>query len=73
MRHSERITQSSAPGKVFLLLVFFTLLMAINAFSQSKVERKMRVKAVKALNAGNFKEAQNIYTDLLRLDPENVD
>ena len=47
--------------------------MAINAFSQSKVERKMRVKAVKALNAGNFKEAQNIYTDLLRLDPENVD
>lgn len=73
MRYSERITQSSAPGKVFFLLVFFTLLMAINAFSQSKAERKMRVKAVKALNSGNFKEAQNIYIDLLSLDPENPD
>ncbi|GAB4384404.1 MAG: hypothetical protein Kow0075_16420 [Salibacteraceae bacterium] len=73
MRYSERITDSSRPGKIFLLLVFFFLLLTISAFSQSKEEKKMRLQAVKALNSGKFQEAQKIYIDLLKLDPDNPD
>lgn len=73
MRYSERIIASSKPGKYFLLLIFFSLLLAISAMAQTKEEKKMRLKAVKALNAGNFIEAQDIYADLLKLDSENPD
>jgi len=73
MRYSERITDSTKPGKYFFLLVVLSLLTAITAFGQSKEEKKLRVKAVKALRAENFAEAQEIYTDLLKLDANNPD
>lgn len=73
MRYSERITHSSAPGKVFFLLVFFSLLLAITAFGQTRQENKMRIRAVKAIQAGKFQEAQTIYYDLLKLQPNNPD
>jgi len=73
MRYSDRITQSSAPGKIFFLLIFFSLLMAITAFGQSRQESKMRIRAVKAIQQGKFQEAQNIYFDLLKLYPNNPD
>lgn len=73
MRHSENISHSTSPGKVFILLVFFILLAAISVFAQSKEEQKMRVKAVKALNSGKLAEAEAIYRDLIKLDPENTD
>ncbi|MEX2596223.1 MAG: OmpA family protein [Salibacteraceae bacterium] len=49
------------------------MLIAISAFSQTREENKMRVNAVKALNSGNFKQAQSIYSDLLKLQPDNPD
>ncbi|MEQ9186781.1 MAG: OmpA family protein [Cryomorphaceae bacterium] len=33
----------------------------------------MRIQAVKAIQAGKFQDAQNIYYDLLKLDPNNPD
>lgn len=73
MRYSERIIDSTKPGKYFLLLIFFTLLSAITAFGQSKEEKKMRVQAVKAINAERFSDAITIYKDLLKLSPDNPD
>ncbi|MDB0002262.1 OmpA family protein [Salibacteraceae bacterium] len=73
MRYSERITHSTAPGKVFFLLVFFSLLMAITAFGQSREERKLHIRAIKALNTGKLADAEYLYHDLLQLAPENPD
>ncbi|NQV52139.1 MAG: PD40 domain-containing protein [Flavobacteriales bacterium] len=47
--------------------------MAITAFGQTRQENKMRIRAVKAIQAGKFQEAQTIYYDLLKLDPNNPD
>ena len=73
MRYSERIVDSTKPGKYFLLIIFLSLLSAITAFGQTKEEKKLRVQAVKALRAERFDVAQEIYTDLLKLNPENSD
>ncbi len=73
MRYSERIVDSTKPGKYFLLLIFFTLLSAITAFGQTKEEKKMRVQAVKAINSERFSDAISIYKDLLKLSPDNPD
>jgi len=53
------------------LLTLFVFTSTLSA--QTKEEKKMRIKAVKALNAGNYTEAKSIYEDLLKLAPENVD
>lgn len=73
MRYSERIVDSTKPGKYFLLVVFLLLLSAITAMGQTREERKMRIQAVKALRAEKFAIAKEIYTDLLKLDPNNPD
>lgn len=73
MSYSARIANSAKPGKHLFLLVLLSLFTAITAFGQSKEEKKMRAKAVKALRAENFTEAKAIYTDLLKLDPNNAD
>jgi hypothetical protein len=65
MPYSERIFDSTKPGKFFLLLIFLFLLTAITAIGQTKEEQKMRVKAVKAIRSQKFNEAQAIYADLL--------
>ncbi|MDP4687265.1 MAG: OmpA family protein [Salibacteraceae bacterium] len=73
MRYADHIHVPAKPGKYFFLIVFFSLLFALSAFSQSKEEKKMRIKAVKALNAGNYSEAEELYMDLLKLNPSNPD
>lgn len=73
MRYSERILDSSRPGKYFLLLVFLFLLLTISAIGQTREEKSLRMKAVKMLNAGKFAAAQEIYVDLLKLNPNNPD
>lgn len=73
MRYADRIQAPTQPGKYFFLIVFFSLLFALSAFSQSKEEKKMRIKAVKALNSGDYNEAEELYKDLLKLDPANPD
>ena len=73
MSYNARIVDSAKPGKFLFLLVILSLFTAITAFGQSKEEKKMRVKAVKALRAENFTTAKDIYTDLLKLDPNNAD
>ena len=73
MSYNARIADSAKPGKHLFLLVLLSLFTAITAFGQTKEEKKMRVKAVKALRAENFTEAKGIYTDLLKMDPNNAD
>ncbi|MEZ4722245.1 MAG: OmpA family protein [Flavobacteriales bacterium] len=73
MRYAERIVDSSKPGKYFLLLIFIFLLSAISAIGQTREEKKLRMDAVKALRSEKFGEAISIYTDLLKLDPNNPD
>lgn len=60
MSYNARIADSAKPGKHLFLLVLLSLFTAITAFGQLKVEKKMRVKAVKALRAENFTEAKGI-------------
>ena len=52
---------------------FLSLLFAITAFGQSKEERKLHLKAVKALNSGHLADAEYIYSDLLQLNPDDPD
>ena len=47
--------------------------MAITAFGQTPEERKLHIRAIKALNAGNLADAEYLYNDLLQLAPENPD
>lgn len=68
-----RTVESAKPGKFLFLLALLMLLTAITAFGQSKEEKKLRVRAVKALRVENFTEAQEIYLDLLKLSPNNAD
>lgn len=55
------------------MLVFFSLLLAITAFGQSREERKLHIKAIKSLNTGNLADAEYLYHDLLQLAPDNPD
>lgn len=74
MRYTERLQKSTRPGKFFLLLIFFFLILAISAFGQeTKEERKLLSYARKALNSSDYKEAIEYYKELIKINPQNPD
>lgn len=60
-------------SKSLLLFIFFSLLTSISVFAQTKQEKQLRLTAIKALNEGNYAEAESIYTRLLKSEPNNPD
>jgi|APSaa5957512535_1039671.scaffolds.fasta_scaffold00184_12 outer membrane protein OmpA-like peptidoglycan-associated protein/tetratricopeptide (TPR) repeat protein len=72
MRYSERITHSANQGKYFVIFIFLTMLFALSAVGQTN-DKKLRAKAVKALQSGKYDVAQELYGELLKLDPLNAD
>ncbi|GEM_PF-303047 len=73
MLNTDEKAPTALPGKIFLIILSFILLAVASSMAQTKEEKKLRVKAVKALNSGDYAEAIDIYEDLLKLDSENPD